>query len=154
MESLNDIIEERNKSRMHKHQHNVNYQNILLNTPKILRIQNSIDDDEAAVLIEKINMIQITNNDPNSRASLPSHAVTPIDEMVMRNEDEEEKKDGILRMSPRSQTKFFESLNKIYEEQDAAGAWRRRGQENSLSPEYTIVSAIDDSCVLFAVKEN
>jgi len=53
--------------------------------------------------------------------------VTPIDEMVMRNEDEEEKKDGILRMSPRSQTKFFESLNKIYEEQDAAGAWRRRG---------------------------
>lgn len=101
---------------MHKHQHNVNYQNILLNTPKILRIQNSIDDDEAAVLIEKINMIQITNNDPNSRASLPSHAVTPIDEMMMRNDNEEEKKDGILRMSPRSQTKFFESLNKIYEE--------------------------------------
>jgi hypothetical protein len=47
--------------------------------------------------------------------------------MMVRNDNEEGKKDGILRMSPRSQTKFFESLNKIYEEQESAGAWRRRG---------------------------
>jgi hypothetical protein len=59
MDSLNDIIAERNKSRMHKHQHNLNYQNILQSTPRVLRIQNSIDEE--AVLIEKINMLQLTN---------------------------------------------------------------------------------------------
>jgi hypothetical protein len=56
-------------------------------------------------------------------------------------------------MSPRSQMKFFNSLHKIYDEQDS-----RRNKcdylEEPNSPEYTIVSAIDDSCVLFAVKEN
>ena len=55
-------------------------------------------------------------------------------------------------MSPRSQQKFFTSLNRIHEEQDT----RRYGRdfiEEPNSPEYTIVSAIDDSCVLFAVKE-
>ena len=70
MDSLNDIIAERNKSRMHKHQHNLNYQNILQSTPRVLRIQNSIDEE--AVLIEKINMLQrqqessSENNNPNS----------------------------------------------------------------------------------------
>jgi hypothetical protein len=59
MDSLNDIIAERNKSRMHKHQHNLNYQNILQSTPRVLRIQNSIDEE--AVLIEKINMLQLSN---------------------------------------------------------------------------------------------
>ncbi len=59
MDSLNDIIAERNKSRMHKHQHNLNYQNILQSTPRVLRIQNSIDEE--AVLIEKINMLQLNN---------------------------------------------------------------------------------------------
>ena len=48
--------------------------------------------------------------------------------------------------------KFFTSLNKIYVEQDS-----RRNKKDFLeepdSPEYTIVSAIDDSCVLFAVKD-
>lgn len=52
MDSLNDIIEERKKSRM---KHNLNYQNILQSTPKVLRIQNSIDEE--AVLIEKINLM-------------------------------------------------------------------------------------------------
>jgi hypothetical protein len=31
--------------------------------------------------------------------------------------EEEKSTDGILRMSPRSQTRFFDSLNKIYQEQ-------------------------------------
>lgn len=53
MDSLNDIIEERKKSRM---KHNLNYHNILQSTPKVLRIQNSIDEE--AVLIEKINMME------------------------------------------------------------------------------------------------
>jgi len=55
-------------------------------------------------------------------------------------------------MSPKSQRKFFNALTKIYEEQDS----QRPGSdfvEEPNSPEYTIVSAIDDSCVLFAVKE-
>lgn len=56
-------------------------------------------------------------------------------------------------MSPRSQSKFFDSLNKIYQEQDYQKL-RCDFEEEPHSPEYTIVSAIDDSCVLFAVKEN
>lgn len=57
---------------------------------------------------------------------------------------------GILKMSPKSQSKFFQSLNDIYQEQDARRV--RNGQPfEEDSPEYTIVSAIDNSCVLFAV---
>lgn len=55
-------------------------------------------------------------------------------------------------MSPRSQTRFFDSLNKIFEEQKALNQLDQNNNEEK-SPEYTIVSAIDDSCVLFAVKE-
>jgi hypothetical protein len=41
----------------------------------------------------------------------------PASPNTLREQMEEEKStDGILRMSPRSQTRFFESLNKIYEE--------------------------------------
>ena len=58
---------------------------------------------------------------------------------------------GILRMTPRSQLKFFHSLQRIYEEQDCFG---KDYIEEPNSPEYTIVSAIDDSCVLFAVKDS
>jgi hypothetical protein len=62
MDSLNDIIEERKKSRT---KHNLNYQNILQSTPKTLRIQNSIDEE--AVLIEKINLLdRQSNNNSNN----------------------------------------------------------------------------------------
>ena len=54
-------------------------------------------------------------------------------------------------MSPRSQIRFFDSLNKIFEEQKGLNTLDQNIEEKS--PEYTIVSAIDDSCVLFAVKE-
>jgi|LauGreDrversion4_2_1035121.scaffolds.fasta_scaffold180394_3 hypothetical protein len=50
-------------------------------------------------------------------------------------------------MSPRSQARFFESLHKIYQDQEQV-------QDLEASPEYTIVTAIDDSCVLFALKDN
>ena len=55
-------------------------------------------------------------------------------------------------MSPKSQLKFFDSLQMIYDEQNTAGIGRDFIEEPD-SPEYTIVSALDDSCVLFAVKE-
>lgn len=55
-------------------------------------------------------------------------------------------------MTPRTQFRFFNKLQKIYEEQDP-----RRATSDFLeqpnSPEYTYVTALDDSCVLFAVKE-
>lgn len=53
MDSLNDIIDERKKSRT---KNNLNYQNILKSTPHTVRIQNSIDEE--TVLIEKINLIE------------------------------------------------------------------------------------------------
>ena len=121
MDSLNDIIAERNKSRMHKHQHNLNYQNILQSTPKVIRIQNSLDEE--AVLIEKLNLIgqdqrstQRSNSRPPSRSGGEQQAdQVPVSPDTLRFE-EEKSSDGILRMSPRSQTRFFDSLHKIYHE--------------------------------------
>jgi hypothetical protein len=50
MDSLNEIIEERKKNKLPKHSQ---LHSILV--PKVLRIQNSLD--ERAVLIEKLNVI-------------------------------------------------------------------------------------------------
>lgn len=64
MDSLNDIIEERKKSRTvkktHSHMHSI---------PEVLRIQNSIDEE--AVLIEKLNRIQETRNDLTTSDNRP-----------------------------------------------------------------------------------
>lgn len=57
-------------------------------------------------------------------------------------------------MTPSSQKQFFNALQKIYEEQDSRRLTGQDYIEEKNSPEYTILSAIDDSCVLFAVKEN
>lgn len=110
MESLNDIIEERKKSRMNRHQHNFNYQHILQSTPMILRIQNSIDEE--AVLIEKINMIQRNNEEgvspapskAGSNSRPPSRIANDLPEGAHDEEvaEEETSNNGILKMSPRS----------------------------------------------------
>jgi len=95
----------------------------------VLRIQNSIDEE--AVLIEKINMLQVNNNNelssiensdpnslrrPNSRQGPMSESQLPSPDTFVRELQQSNNNDGILRMSPRSQTKFFDSLNKIFEE--------------------------------------
>ena len=54
MDSLNDIIVERKKSR---HSNNLNYHNILQSTPQTLRVHNSIGNEEAT-LVEKLNLFE------------------------------------------------------------------------------------------------
>lgn len=58
----------------------------------------------------------------------------------------------ILKMTPRSQAKFFQTLEKIYQEQELSNIGKEF-IEQTHSPEYTIVQAIDDSCILFTVKD-
>ena len=57
-------------------------------------------------------------------------------------------------ITPRSQQILLGALTQIYEKQDLN---RMAGQdylEEPSSPEYSIVHALDESCLLFAVKEN
>ncbi|CDW84940.1 UNKNOWN [Stylonychia lemnae] len=152
--------------------HNQNYQNILRSTPITLRIQNSIGEEEA-VLIEKLSLI---NQQAQHYRNHHQHAAGAQDGGVAQQQEQEDQQNNnsgssrppsrisneafnrttnncILRMSPQSQQKFFTSLEKIYKEQDYQKL-RSDFIEEPYSPEYTIVRALDDSCVLFAVKEN
>ena len=57
-------------------------------------------------------------------------------------------------ITPRSQQILLGALTQVYEQQDLN---RMAGQdylEEPGSPEYSIVHALDESCLLFAVKEN
>ena len=97
------------------------------------------------MLIEKINMMDHQASREEEEEDRPPSRVN--NEQVDNNSNH-----GILKMSPRSQSLFFESLHKIYQEQDYAKL-RCDFLEEPHSPEYTIVAAIDESCVLFQVKE-
>ena len=57
-------------------------------------------------------------------------------------------------MTPSTTNALIEALKEIHENQETC---RRIGQdyiEEPASPEYSILHALDDSCLLFAVKEN
>ena len=77
-----------------------------------MRIQNSIDEE--AVLIEKIINHPIREEDDEGEHSHSGSESRPPSRIV----EGEIANNGILRMSPKSQQLFFESLNKIYQEQD------------------------------------
>eukprot|EP00347_Sterkiella_histriomuscorum_P008212 403345949 len=163
MDSLNEIIQERKrlKPTSNRHLSTQSYQSMLSQTPQSLKVQNSIDESQI-MLIERIqnnqDIPQTNNQEQNteqiSRQSRPPSRIASVSN---QNGDqilqEQQVNNGIYRMSPRSQQKFFTSLEKIYQEQDQQNL--RSGLiEEPNSPEYTIVRALDNSCVLFQVKEN
>ena len=121
--------------------------------PKTLKVHNAINvaqDQHAgaseAVLVEKgdlSNQVAAHESDESRQNSArPPSRVAGI--------GQGESRQGI---TPRSNFSLLQALNKIYEEQDV----RLTGQdflEEPGSPEYSLMQAIDDSCLLFAVKEN
>lgn len=107
MDSLNQIIRERKKERG---RHNQNFKNIVESTPQSMRIQSSLGNDET-VFIQNMDDMRVESF--NESREMPS--LTPNDMLPEISRGLEEQKvvegsrrnNGILKMSPKSQSKFF-----------------------------------------------
>jgi len=139
---------------------------ILQSTPKTVKVQNSIKVgdqtseqalDSHAVLVEFGDMksesvgkrVNGSSADqslrPPSRVQFDTHEES---KSINKQHFDKQKAGGI---TPRSKISLFNALQQIHEERKVSG---KDFVEEPSSPEYSILHALDDSCLLFAVKEN
>ena len=139
---------------------------IVKSTPKTVKVQNSIpvaDEDQAegcegdahaAVFVERGDLVQDGRQSEQALRDLqqqrtPSRPPSRVSASAAGASSERD-----AGLTPRSQQILLSALTQIYEQQDLNRMVGQDYLEEPGSPEYSIVHALDESCLLFAVKEN
>lgn len=117
-------------------------------TPDSVQVSASI---QSADLSSNHNAVLVVSKDLQSRPAEQNARPSRPPSRVSGIEDSARAADSL---NPSSADSLINALKKIYEHQEKTRLIGTDYIEEPDSPEYSILHALDDSCLLFAVKEN